>query len=152
MWHEGVRCALLRLRLFRAVRFVNVARAVQTLSRHCYTAANTAYVTDKLNVSWERVGRITHRLCTKVGDDGMRTPVLLASPPPCSKGKSYFTRDFLRFLGITNRRRIFAPAPLKTHHAVEAVRSRMREITGARSRRDRTKRETGHIQLYTFVH
>ena len=64
MWHEGVRLALFRLRLFRAVRFVSVARAIQTLSKECYTAANTAYVVDKLNVSWERVGRIAHRLST----------------------------------------------------------------------------------------
>ena len=135
MWHEGVRLALLRLRLFRAMRFVYVARAMQVLNRECYSAANTAYVTDKLNVSWERLGRITRRLCTKLGDDGMRHPVILAAPPPCSGGASYFNRGFLRFLGITNRRRIAAPAPPKTHHAVESVHalaSRIGELTGER--------------------
>ena len=46
MWHEGVRLALLRLRLFRAMRFVYTARAMQVLSRECYTAANHRRVRD----------------------------------------------------------------------------------------------------------
>ena len=49
MWHDHILSALRRLDVFRAERYVNVARAVSVLDTEAYSASKTAYVNDKLN-------------------------------------------------------------------------------------------------------
>lgn len=131
MWHEHILSALRRLGVFRAERYVNVARAASVLDTEAYSASKTVYVNDKLNLSWPTIERITQLTMHRFNDEGVRERILLCEKPPLPrKGTNGFTRDFLKRLGILKRRLIHAPRVLKDHHRVETVRLEMRKLTG----------------------